>query len=559
MNQNKQGDISGFSRALLADLERRALSADDVSGFLFELAHEVRDRLGAASVRIACGSDDELVEVATSVGDQAAGRAGGAAVEGGSLEARAARVDHAVQEHTVSAPGLPAQAGPHSGVAVPVPGPLGPAGALSVYAPASRTWPQGDIVVLQGAANAAATALGQRELRHRARRQAHLLDAIEAAVVATDADGVVTEWNRAAEQIFGVAAGDALGAPWDRVVPAAHPEVVDEVKSALGAGRRWEGEFMVRRGTRTVPLHVTDSPIFDSGGGIAGTVCVAVDITEHKRFEEELTRARHGESVARLAAGLAHDFGNLLGVVQGYAHLLVEDLKKGEAGRDHADEIVRAAKRAKILIRRLLALPAGDSVRPEVVNCNDVVRDLSGLVKGVVASDVEIRMRLAERLWAIEIDPAQLEQALMNLLFNARDAMPGGGEIVISTSNARFDEHDVRDFPGAVPGPYVRVELADSGQGMAPEILERAFDPFFTTKAKGKGTGLGLAMVFALVKQAGGYVYGWSEEGRGSRFTLYLPAYDAGPDEVDLTAPELMDPRLDPPPAGGLSEIILPH
>lgn len=223
----------------------------------------------------------------------------------------------------------------------------------------------------------------------------------------------MTEWNRAAEATFGVAAHDALGAPWERVVPAARQEVVDEVKAALQAGKRWEGEFPLVRGSESVFLYVTDSPIIDSRGATAGVVCVAVDITERKRLEEQLVQARKTEAVARVVAGLTHDFGNLLGLVQGYAHLLVEELRAGAAGRDYADQIVDAAERAKILIRRLLAPGVDETIRVERVDANRVLRDLGALLGGVAASGVEVKTRLASRLWPIEIDPTQLEQVII--------------------------------------------------------------------------------------------------------------------------------------------------
>jgi len=231
------------------------------------------------------------------------------------------------------------------------------------------------------------------------------------------------------------------------------------------------------------------------------------------------------EAVGRLAGGIAHDFNNVLTAIFGYTDLLRDQLPEGDSRRADLDEIRRSAERAASLTRQLLAFSRKQVMQPRVLDLNEVVENVQKLLTKLVGDDVALDLEPDPDLWRVKADPGQVEQVLMNLAANARDAMPEGGRLVIATANVTMGDDDVRDLPGLVPGDYARMRVTDSGEGMSEDVRRNIFEPFFTTKEQGKGTGLGLATVYGIVKQTGGSIWVYSEPRRGTTFKVYLPRH----------------------------------
>jgi CheY-like chemotaxis protein len=236
------------------------------------------------------------------------------------------------------------------------------------------------------------------------------------------------------------------------------------------------------------------------------------------------------EAVGQLAGGVAHDFNNLLTVIMSYGAMLVERLEPGE-DREDVQEITAAADRAAGLTRQLLAFSRQQVMQPRVMDINDVVGGLENMLRRLIGEDVELQISLDSRIEAIHADPGQLEQVLMNLVVNARDAMPGGGRLTVTTSNCELSAESAMGALKAPNGQYVMLAVSDSGCGMSRDVQRRIFDPFFTTKGQGRGTGLGLATVYGIVKQSGGEIYVYSEVGRGTTFKIYFPRFILGTEE----------------------------
>jgi two-component system, cell cycle sensor histidine kinase and response regulator CckA len=252
----------------------------------------------------------------------------------------------------------------------------------------------------------------------------------------------------------------------------------------------------------------------------------AEDATEKRLLERQLQVAQKMEAVGRLSGGIAHDFNNLLGVIIGYSQVLKKKLGEANPLREHAEEIEKAGQRAASLTRQLLAFSRQQVLAPAVLELNALLTDLGKMLPRLIGEDVELALQLDPRIGRVKADQSQIEQVVMNLVVNARDALPRGGRLVIETANVNLDEAYTLHHPGSRVGPYVMLSVTDNGTGMNVETLAHLFEPFFTTKERGKGTGLGLATVYGVVKQSGGYVWVDSELGKGSSFKVYLPQID---------------------------------
>jgi len=239
--------------------------------------------------------------------------------------------------------------------------------------------------------------------------------------------------------------------------------------------------------------------------------------------EAELRQAQKMEAVGRLAGGVAHDFNNVLTAIFGYTDLLMEQFTEDDPRRQDVVEIRRSAERAASLTRQLLAFSRKQMMQPRVLDLNEIIASLHKLLDRLIGEDVVLELQPGADLWQVRADPGQLEQVLMNLIANGRDAMPEGGRLSIATGNVVVDHEDQKNRPGLHPGSYVTLTVSDTGDGIPGHIRAHVFEPFFTTKAQGKGTGLGLATVYGIVKQSGGGVYVDSDEGKGTRFVIYLP------------------------------------
>ena len=301
--------------------------------------------------------------------------------------------------------------------------------------------------------------------------------------------------------------------------------ILEEGKSVINQERCDRSASGELRWTMT-----TKVPLFDESGSVIGLVGVSRDFTESRETKEALRRSQEQlqqglkmEAIGRLAGGIAHDFNNLLTVIKGFAELIDGRLPDGHPSKVEIAEIRGASQRAARLTSQLLAFGRKQILQPRIVKLNDVVLAMRNMLPRILGEDIEITVRLCDDAGSIRADQGQLEQVIMNLSVNARDAMPGGGRLTISTDNAEPSASMKRDHPELKPGPYVALTVVDSGTGMDANTLARIFEPFFTTKELGKGTGLGLSTVYGIVKQSGGYIYCDSAPGKGTSFVIYFP------------------------------------
>ena len=282
-------------------------------------------------------------------------------------------------------------------------------------------------------------------------------------------------------------------------------------------------QFRIRRqdgGLRM--LEASASNLLDDTA-VKGIVVNARDTTERKSLEEQLIRAQRMEAIGTLSGGIAHDFNNILTVILGYTEQLRGQLGRTPALQKQVERIDEASRRAAALTRQLLAFSRKQVLQPKVFNLNSLILDLDKMLRRMIGEHIELQTATDARLGAIKADPSQIEQVVMNLVLNARDAMPNGGKVTIETARANLDDGYVRDHMGSSAGPHVMLAVSDSGEGIAPDILPHIFEPFFTTKEVGKGTGLGLSTVYGIVKQSGGHIWVYSEPGRGTTFKVYFP------------------------------------
>jgi PAS domain S-box-containing protein len=343
--------------------------------------------------------------------------------------------------------------------------------------------------------------------------------------------GVIEAANPAASRTFGYDDGELVGQTVDALVPepvrAKHLALRERygrepTVRAMGTGRVLRG---VRKDGSELSAEVSLAPV-----GTDGLVVVALrDVSERVRFEERRHAAQRMETVGRLAGGVAHDFNNLLAVILTCAELIREE---APAPRDDVEDILAAARRGADLTRQLLAFSSRRQVSPRRIDVNAQVSDTRKMLARILGEDVEIETHLGAGVWTVEIDPSQLEQVLLNLVVNARDAMPGGGKLTIETGNVDLDESYAREHPDVTPGEHALLAVSDTGVGMTADVRLRIFEPFFSTKAPGAGSGMGLATVFGIVQQAGGHIWVCSEPAHGTTFKIYLPRAKGEPERL---------------------------
>ncbi len=364
----------------------------------------------------------------------------------------------------------------------------------------------------------AEAALRASEERFRA-----MVESTPECVKVVAADGTLLQMNPAGLAMLGATAEQAVGrCVYDLVVPHqrdAYRKFNQQVCGGKGGALDFEmvGPNGVRRHmeTRAVPL--------PTAAGAVAQLAVTRDVTDRRNLEAQLRQAQKMEAVGQLAGGVAHDFNNLLTVIIGYSSLLLESGAIDYSSSELIEEIKRAGERSAGLTRQLLAFSRQQVLAPKILNLNTVVADTEKMLRRLIGEDVRLSTSLAPNLDFVWADAGQVEQVLLNLVVNARDAMPTGGKLTIETANVELDEHYTRDHADAKPGPHVLLAVSDTGCGMRPEVKARVFDPFFTTKGPGKGTGLGLSTVYGIVKQSGGLVGVYSEVGIGTTFKIYLP------------------------------------
>jgi len=400
---------------------------------------------------------------------------------------------------------------------------------------------------------------------------ASIVESSDDAIFGKSMDGIITSWNKGAERIYGYTAEEVVGKPISVLIP---PEQGDELRQIHETATRGESlddyeTLRVRKDGKEIYLSLSISPIKDTTGRLTGASIVARDITEQRlaqkalqeahdelevrvkertvqlteavaslekeiaerqeaeealeKTEEQLRQSQKLEAVGRLAGGIAHDFNNLLTVIIGYSDLISRKGGLDARVTERVEEIHKAAVRASSLTRQLLAFSRKQVLKPQVLDLNELVEGLSKMLSRLIGEDVQIINSLGAGLGKVNADPGQIEQILINLAVNARDAMPEGGQITIKTANAELDQAYSDMHMAVKPGHYVMLAVSDTGLGMDAATRERVFEPFFTTKEVGKGTGLGLSMVYGIVKQSGGNIWIYSEPGHGATFKIYLP------------------------------------
>ena len=350
-------------------------------------------------------------------------------------------------------------------------------------------------------------------------------------------DGIVREANRGFAQIFGYSAEEVVGMPVEAFVA---PESRSAVRQRIQANE--EGAFEtigLRKDGRKVDLETVAKMYMHGGRGLRLTA--VRDVTERRQLEDQFRQAQKMEAVGRLAGGVAHDFNNLLTVITSYSQLLLDDLGAEDARRADLQEIQKAAAGAATLTRQLLAFSRQQVLEPRVLDLNTVVAAAGKMLQRLIGEDVDLVTVLAPDLGAVKVDPGQVEQVVMNLAVNARDAMPEGGKLTIATANAELESTHTQEHSVVGAGAYVLLSVSDTGIGMDDRTRARIFEPFFTTKEKGKGTGLGLATVYGIVKQSGGFIWVYSEPGHGTTFKIYLPRVTEAPLDLPLRrSPEVV-------------------
>jgi PAS domain S-box-containing protein len=377
-------------------------------------------------------------------------------------------------------------------------------------------------------------ALQRSEARFRA-----LIEKSTDLIVVLDAGGQVQFLSPSVTEELGWRSEEVLGTS---VLAYVHPDdqqgVIDVIASILPTPRA-TGNVSAHFRHQDGGWHLIEATgrNFLNDPAVQGIVVNARDVTKQRQLEEQFHHAQKLESVGRLAGGVAHDFNNLLTVILSAAHELKHDLHEGlPADAELVEEIVAAGDRARILTRHLLAFARKQVVAPALLDLNDVVRAGEQMLRRVVGEDIELDVDLQAGLWSTFCDPGQVEQVLLNLAVNSRDAMPSGGKLSIRTENADVGPADVAEAGDRQPGQWVRLSVADSGLGLSPEAKAHLFEPFFTTKPEGKGTGLGLATVHGIVRQCGGHVHVVSEPGQGTTFEICFPRR-SGPVEVTKATP----------------------
>jgi hypothetical protein len=378
-------------------------------------------------------------------------------------------------------------------------------------------------------------------------RLASIVDSSEDAILSKDLQGAITSWNKGAERIYGYTASEIVGKPVSVLTPGDRP---DEIPAILGKIQRGESidhheTVRVTRDGQHLNMSISVSPLRDLSGKIAGASVIARDITAQKKAEEHLRQAQKMDAVGRLAGGVAHDFNNILGIITACAELLRDQISPSVAPAEYITNIHKAAERGAALTRQLLAFSRKSVVQPQVLDLNDHLKGVSKLLRPLMGDDVEIPILTRTSSALIEIDPGQLDQIVINLAVNARDAMPRGGKLLLETSTVNLDETFSVQHGPMNPGAYVLLAVSDTGTGMDEATVARVFEPFFTTKELGKGTGLGLATVYGIVRQSGGHIWVYSELGRGTSFKIYFPSAEHKIGTATKAAPETALPRLE--------------
>ncbi|MFN2290143.1 MAG: response regulator [Anaerolineae bacterium] len=398
-------------------------------------------------------------------------------------------------------------------------------GNLQVHAVEPRPFSAEEVDLARRVAEQASGALARARLEETQQLLSAAVEQAAETVIITDTQDTILYVNPAFERISGYSRDEALGQT---------PHLLDSGKQdtafyrdlweTIGAGRVWQGRFVNRKKDGSLYTEeATITPVRNRAGEIVNYVTVKRDVTRELQLEEQFHQAQKMEAVGRLAGGIAHDFNNLLTVIHLSTQLLERKLHSKDPLRPHVQLIREAGERAGSLTKQLLTFSRRGIIEPQVISLNRVVEELNRMLRRLIGEDIRLTVRPAKDLWPIQIDPGQVEQVVVNLVVNARDAMPTGGKLTIEMANTVLDEVYVASHLDVEPGEYVLLAVSDTGVGMSEEVKACLFEPFFTTKEKGRNTGLGLATVFGIVKQNGGHIWVYSEVGQGTTFKIYFP------------------------------------
>jgi PAS domain S-box-containing protein len=432
---------------------------------------------------------------------------------------------------------LLAEQGMVSGMLVMIQGRTQPAGILGAFTTQLRLFDKDDLNFLQAIANLLANLMESKKAEAALRAERDYSEAIiegsPAIICGIDAQGKTTYINPAGERITGYRAEEIVGENWWQLLFPGDGDLQSKLwmeELRKGDVRDHELALKARDGQKRI-ISWNLICFRNDDGEVIEVIGFGRDITRRKQLEEQLGQSQKMEAVGRLAGGVAHDFNNLLTVISGYSDLILEDLDSDSIIHSDVEEILRASERAASLTRQLLAFSRRQVLKPKLISLSSVVADSEKMLRRLIGEDIDLVILLDSGIGAVRADPGQIEQVILNLAVNARDAMPQGGRITIATRNLDLDEAFVARHPYAQTGPHVLLAFGDTGAGMDDETRSRIFEPFFTTKEPGTGTGLGLSTVYGIVKQSGGVI--WVENGSqgGTQFNICLPRVDKPPDE----------------------------
>jgi PAS domain S-box-containing protein len=364
-------------------------------------------------------------------------------------------------------------------------------------------------------------------------RLASIIDSSADAIIGKELDGTITSWNRGAEAMYGYTAEEAIGKNISLLTAKERPDEVPSILARLSQGERIEHYESIRvtKDGRRLDVSLSISPIREPGGKIVGASAIARDITAQKRAEDHLRQAQKMEAVGRLAGGVAHDFNNILGIITACTELLRDRIDSSSDSGQYIGNIRKAVERGTSLTRQLLGFTRKSTLQPQLIDLNVRLKDVVKLLRPLMGDDVEIAVVPRGPSAVIEMDPGQLDQIVLNLAVNSRDAMPRGGKFILETASVELDEVFTAQHRPMKEGHFVLLAVSDTGIGMDQATVARIFEPFFTTKEVGKGTGLGLATVYGIVQQSGGHIWVYSEPGNGTTFKIYLPSAEHKMDE----------------------------
>ena len=359
-------------------------------------------------------------------------------------------------------------------------------------------------------------------------RLASIIDSSEDAILSKDLNGIITSWNRGAERIYGYTAEEAIGKHISLLTPADLGVETSEILRKIDRGESVEHHESVRvtKDGRHLNVSISVSPLRDAADAVVGASVIARDITVQKRTEGQLRQSQKMEAIGRLAGGVAHDFNNILAIINASTEFLRDRMDPAAESSRYVENIKKATERGSLLTKQMMAFNRTSVFQPRVLDLNERLREISKLLRPLMGDDVEILIAPRSPSAVVEADPSQLDQIVVNLAVNARDAMPHGGKFILETGAVQFDETFAEQHQAMAAGKYVLLAVSDTGMGMDETTVSRIFEPFFTTKEGGKGNGLGLATVYGIVKQSAGHILVYSEPGRGTTFKIYLPSAD---------------------------------